>query len=243
MSSAAASRSDRPALRTFANEILMFEALADEVLQRLAQNISAAGRASLVVPGGTTPGGFFDLLSTREASWENIVVTLSDERWTDPSSDRSNEKLVRSRLLVNRAAAAHLVPLKTGRAHARESELEVHAALVQMPRPFDVVLLGMGTDCHIASLIPGSQGLARALDIGDPMLARAILPPDPTNMGERMTLTARALLDAKGIMILIKGQAKLEAYEGALAGTDILKAPVRTVLHQTTTPVSVYWAP
>jgi 6-phosphogluconolactonase len=221
----------------------MFDALADEVVRRLGEGVSLRGKASLVVPGGTTPGSFFDRLSPRAAPWEHVVVTLSDERWTDPSSDRSNEKLVRTRLLVGPALAAQLVPLKTGRAHASESELEVHAALAQVPRPFDIVLLGMGTDGHTASLIPGSQGLTSALDLGDPMLARAILPPEPTNMGERMTLTVRALLDSRMIFVLIKGEAKLEAYRKALAGHDARRAPVRAVVWQTSTPVAIYWAP
>jgi 6-phosphogluconolactonase len=58
-----------------------------------------------------------------------------------------------------------------------------------------------------------------------------------------MTLTLRAILDAKFIAILIKGQAKLAAYDRAISGTDIADAPVRAVLRQSLVPVQVYWAP
>jgi 6-phosphogluconolactonase len=62
-------------------------------------------------------------------------------------------------------------------------------------------------------------------------------------MGERMTLTLRAILDSRRVVILIKGEAKRAAYENALGGDDILAAPVRAVLHQAATPVEVFWSP
>ena len=230
----------QPLFRGFRNARDMLTVLADEITGRLAA--SAARGASMVVPGGTTPGDLYDVLADRSLDWKDVSITLSDERWIETSSDRSNEKLARSRLLVDRAAKAELVPLKTAHAHARDAEAEVNAAIAGMPRPFDVVLLGMGTDGHTASLIPGSSGLARALDASDPALVRAIDPPDVTAMGERMTLTLRALLDARAIFLLIRGETKLDAYKHALSGHDILEAPVRAVLHQSKTPVSVFWS-
>jgi 6-phosphogluconolactonase len=230
----------QPLFRGFRNAQDMFTVLADEITGRLAA--SAARGASMVISGGTTPGDLYDVLAERSFYWNRVEITLSDERWCDTSSDRSNEKLARSRLLVDRATKAELVPLKTALAHAREAEAEVNAAIAAMPRPFDVVLLGMGTDGHTASLIPGSDGLARAMDASDPALVRAVHPPDLTNMGERMTLTLRALLDSRAIFLLIRGDAKLEAYKHALSGRDILEAPVRAVLHQNSVPVSVFWS-
>lgn len=221
----------------------MFAALADKMIASVSAAASRTGHASMVVSGGTTPGDLFDILATRDAPWSHVTVTMSDERWVAPTSDRSNEKLVRTRLLVANASAAKLVPLKTAAAHARDAEEDVHAAIVAMPRPFDITLLGMGTDGHTASLIPGSEGLSRALDTSDPMYVRAVNPPKLTEMGERMTLTLRALLDSKLIIVLIKGEAKRAAYRDAMSGTDILAAPVRAVLQQNETPVEVYWAP
>jgi 6-phosphogluconolactonase len=112
-----------------------------------------------------------------------------------------------------------------------------------MPRPFDVVLLGMGADGHTASLVPDAAGLARALDCSDPALVRAIDPPDSTGMGPRITLTLRALLDSRWIALLIRGEDKRAAFRHALAGSDLPQAPVRAVLQQTATPVAVYWSP
>jgi 6-phosphogluconolactonase len=120
--------------------------------------------------------------------------------------------------------------------------MQVNGVIGAMPRPFDVVLLGTGTEGHSASLIPGSHGLDDAMERAHPSLARAIDPPDPAAMGEHMTLTLRAILDARWIVLLLRGEAKLDAYKWALGGNDLLEAPVRGVLHQSSVPVSVLWS-
>ncbi len=233
---------DKPSFLGFNRADDLHAALAGEIAARLTTGVVQRGSASLVVSGGTTPGALYDVLATRDTLWADVAVTLSDERWTDPNSERSNEHLARTRLLVGKAAAARLVPMKTPQARARDAEAEVGAAIAAMKRPFDVVLLGMGTDGHTASLIPGSDGLAQALDRADPALVRAVHPPNLTAMGERMTLTLRAILDAHWIVLFIRGEDKLKAYKQALAGDDILAAPVRAVLQQSDVPVSVYWS-
>jgi len=221
----------------------MFGALAHEIVQHLTAGVARNDKASLVASGGTTPGAVFDILARSAAPWKNIEVTPTDDRWIETTSDRSNEKLIRARLLTANAAAANLVPLKTAQSHACDAERDVNAAVAAMHRPFDVVMLGMGTDGHIASLIPGAAGLARAMDRSNPALVRAVDPPDLATLGERMTLTLRALLDARWIVLLIRGDAKRTTYESALAGSDVLELPVRAVLHQSNTPLSIYWSP
>jgi 6-phosphogluconolactonase len=243
MSSALSQKPVVPAFREFANAGAMFETLAETIAASLSATVARAGKASLVVSGGTTPGDLFDILARRSAPWDRVEITMSDERWVEPTSQRSNEHLVRTRLLVANAASAQLVPLKTKAAHAREAEKQVHDAVTAMPRPFDVMLLGMGTDGHTASLIPGSEGLAWALDVSDPSYVRAVNPPKVSEMGERMTLTLRAILDSRRIVVLIKGDAKRAAYKDALAGNDVLAAPVRAVLQQSAVPVEVFWSP
>src|SRR5579862_6284412 len=99
-------------LHSFPNADDMVRALADEIVSRLTESVSSRGAASLAVSGGTTPGILFDALSARNAPWDKVSVTLSEERWIAPDQDSSNEKLVRTRLLQNAASDAKLVPLK-----------------------------------------------------------------------------------------------------------------------------------
>jgi len=230
-------------LHSFPNANDLVRALSDEIVSRVTGSVSSRGVASLAVSGGTTPGVLFDALSMRTAPWEKISVTLSDERWIAPDQDGSNEKLVRTRLLRNAASDAKLVPLKTPDTSPAEAEAKVDASISAMPRPFDVMLLGMGDDGHTASLYPHSAGLDAALDLTRPNLVQAIHADSAAATGERMTFTLRAILGSKLIVILIRGDEKLATYRNAAAGTDIHEMPVRAVLNQTGTPVWVYWSP
>ena len=135
------------------------------------------------------------------------------------------------------------MPLKTADASPDAAEASVNAAIAAMPRPFDVVVLGMGDDGHTASLFPHAAGLASALDVIEPDLVRAVHAENAPATGARMSLTLRAILDSELIALLIRGDAKRNAYRKAAAGTDVLEAPVRAVLNQTQTPVKVFWAP
>jgi 6-phosphogluconolactonase len=243
MSNAASAEHPAPSFHEFRTADDLYANLARTIAQRLTAAVARDGAASFVAPGGTTPGAVFDVLAQCSAPWKDIQITLSDDRWTETASSRSNERLVRTRLLTGNASAAHLVPLKTEHDRAKDAEADLNAAIAAMHRPFDIVGLGMGADGHIASLIPEAAGLARALDRNDPALVRAINPPDVAAMGERMTLTLRAILNAHWIVLLIRGDEKLQAYKHALDGADVLAAPVRAVLHQSAVPVSVFWSP
>jgi 6-phosphogluconolactonase len=221
----------------------MIRDLADEIIANLEAGVDARRAASFVVSGGTTPGPLFDTLARREAPWDCVTVTLSDERWVPQTSDASNEKLIRSRLLRDKASSAHLVPMKTDQVHPHDAESAVSAAISAMPRPFDVTLLGMGDDGHTASLFPGADGLDAALDTQSPLLVRGIHPAKLDSTGERMTLTLRAILDSRLVILLIRGDTKLQTLDTAFAGNDVHEMPVRAVLQQSGTPVQVYWAP
>ena len=84
--------------------------LANKLAGDLREALGHQDRASLVVPGGSTPGPIFDVLCAADLDWERVDVMLSDERWVPDTSERSNTKLLRERLLIERAAAARFVP-------------------------------------------------------------------------------------------------------------------------------------
>src|SRR5277367_1580202 len=71
-------------------------ALAAAVCGVLEESLRARAQASLVVSGGRTPAALFAKLASAPLEWSRVHVTLADERWVDPSSDSSNEHLVRT---------------------------------------------------------------------------------------------------------------------------------------------------
>ena len=104
-----------PTRRSFGTKEDLALALAETVAEHLNDGIASRGKAVLAVSGGSTPARFFSVLSRRrDIPWENVIVTLVDERWVPETSDRSNAGLVNEKLLQGPAASAHFVPLYSG---------------------------------------------------------------------------------------------------------------------------------
>jgi 6-phosphogluconolactonase len=226
-------------LTTFDNASALDRALADAVAARLAAAIAARGAASLVVSGGRTPVGMFELLSCAALRWEAVAVTLADERWVAADHADSNERLVRSHLLRNAAAAACFVPLKNEATTPEAGAAATAIALSSMAHPFDVVLLGMGDDAHIASLFPGAAELQTGLTTTATCLA--VHPLHAPHA--RMSLSLQSLLNSRSIVVQIAGAGKRSVLERAAEPGAVEAMPIRAILQQRTTPVEIYWCP
>lgn len=218
----------------YADREMMMMSLANILAGELGGVLRQTGRASLSVPGGTTPGPVFDLLSAVDLDWRNVAVFLNDERWVGEDSPRSNTRLLRQRLLQNKAAAAQLIPLFAEGVAQPEDALARLTDGIAPHLPISVLLLGMGADMHTASLFPGADRLAEALADAAP----AVLPMRAEGAGEpRITLTAPVLRGALHTHILITGADKRAALERA-ANLPEDQAPVRIVLADAT----IHWA-
>ncbi|KAF0675255.1 6-phosphogluconolactonase [Profundibacterium mesophilum] len=213
-------------------EMMMMD-LADTLAGEISTCLTSHDWASLAVPGGTTPGPIFDTLSGARLQWDRVHVMLTDERWVPETSERSNTRLLRARLLRDRAAAARLVPLYAP-APTPEEAIETLIEGVRPELPISILLLGMGADMHTASLFPGADRLVQALsDDAPPLMAmRAEGAPEP-----RITLTAPALRSALSTHVVIIGPEKRAALERAQRLTAE-EAPIMTVLRDAT----VHWA-
>lgn len=212
---------------------MMMLGVANILAGELADFVRRDGRASFCVPGGTTPGPIFDILSGVDLDWSNIAVFLNDERWVPDTNPRSNTALLRQRLIRGRAAQAQLIPLYAATLLPEDS-LDALSEGLYPHLPISVLLLGMGADMHTASLFPGADRLAEGLAQDAPIL----LPMRADAAGEpRVTLTARVLKDAMSCHILITGPEKRAALERAQHLSE-LEAPVKAVLANAT----VHWA-
>ena len=215
-------------IETYAHQDGLADAAAAALSEQLRSALDTHGRAGFVGTGGRSPGPVYERLRMAPLDWTRVVVTLSDERCVSPDDPDSNERLVRERFLQGPAARARFLPLWP------EPQAGALAALL----PFDAVLLGMGEDGHIASLIPGDPDLETGLTTAN------LTRPVPPGLGKpplaRITLTLRALLDARAIFLLIAGAAKRQVMERALAGEDL---PVGRLLTQARASTRIFWCP
>ena len=211
---------------------MMMMNLADTLASELINCLLVHDHASFAVPGGTTPGPIFDSLCAVDLDWSRVHVMLTDERWVPETSERSNTRLLRERLLIERAAAAKYIPLYA-QADTPEEKLQELAEALKPELPISVMLLGMGTDMHTASIFPGADQLDLALHGDDRLVAmRAPGAPEP-----RITLSAKVLKSAMSRHIVIVGGEKRDALERA-RHLPPEEAPIAAILSGSV----VHWA-
>lgn len=229
-----------PIWHEFPDRLTLAGALAGDIAARLAAATEQQGEAVLVLSGGNTPGLFFDALSRERIDWRKVTVTLADERFVPPDHPRSNERLVRERLLQGNAADGRFLPLHVEGVDAAEAARLASARIEALPQPFPAVLLGMGLDGHTASIFPEADNLAQLLDPD----AAPVLPVRAAAAGEpRLSLSLAWLLKASHIVLHIEGAEKKALLEQILSGRVSPEPPVGAIFRQATIPVQVYWAP
>lgn len=210
--------------------------LAAHIAALLEEAIAARGVATIAMSGGRSPKPVLEALSGVALDWSRVIVTLVDERWVAPTDPDSNERLIRESLLQGAAAAARFVPMKNDAADAYAGQPACEAAMAALPWPLDVVVLGMGEDGHTASLFPGAAELAAGLSSE----ARTIAVTPPAAPHGRMSLTRRAILDSRHILLQIAGEAKTSVYDRAMAGGPVEILPIRLALCQDAVPVDLW---
>ncbi len=226
--------------REFADGEALALGLADWVADRLRGAIGARGVALLIVSGGKSPARFFDRLSTLDLDWTRVAITLADERRVADDSPRSNARLVRERLLQNRAKAASFTPLADVRLPEDQELAAASARIAHLPAPADVVVLGMGDDGHTASWFPGAGKLAEAIDPAARQLVVPIAAPDAPE--PRLTLTGRVILRARAIALEIQGDGKRATFAAALEPGPDEAMPIRAVLRGAADRLTVFMA-
>ena len=222
------------------------ESLSEALCQRLTVSISTAiklrRKASLALPGGTSPIPIFKNLAKQTIDWSSVTLTLTDERWVANNHPDSNEGLLRQHLLNQ--IGTHFIPLKNASHTPETGQKEIERSLEQHCLPLDVCILGMGDDGHIASLFPNSSEINIATLAQSTQHCIAVNPPHVAQA--RLSLTLNTIMQARELVLLITGKPKQAVYQRALTlftRKEHLSLPVSFILHQEKVPIHIYWAP
>lgn len=226
-------------IESYDSRELASEAAAACLTKNLTRRLAEGGEATLVLSGGTTPGGTMRELAAADLPWDRIHVVLSDERWVPADDPDSNERLVRTELMASGAPAnAELLSLFDAELTPAERARSLGPDLKSLPFPFATALLGMGEDGHFASLFPDACNLDDGLDVDGDELAIAVsteASPHP-----RISLTLAALSRCDEIVLLAFGDAKRKVLAAILDGAD--DYPVSALVRQKRAPVRILWA-
>lgn len=221
----------------FASSEDLLIGLAARIWDLVAEAVEQDNKAAMIVSGGSTPIGLYNVLRELPLPWEQLDFCPSDERWVPVDDPASNEGMLR-RELIDEIDPATFVSMARQESTPQADAKRVEQVLETLSRPWDLVLLGMGNDGHTASLFPSAEGLTEALS--GKRRCVAVTPAGQAH--PRLTLSRSELLRSKRIILLLHGPEKWRVYREALRGDDVEAMPVRALLHQQQVPVDVYWS-
>jgi 6-phosphogluconolactonase len=206
-------------LRVAADEEALALAGADRLSELIEEAIRLRGRAIVSLTGGSTPRQLYAALARPRASlrWDAVHLFWGDERPVPPDHPDSNYGMARDALLAHVPVPPSQIHRMRGELPADEAAREYEALLMGT---FDVMLLGLGADAHIASIFPGSP-------VVHERTRRVVAAWAPHLQSWRITLTPLALLDARRIVMVVAGDSKAAAVQAALeAPEDVERLPV-----------------
>lgn len=211
--------------RVFADAETLATAVATALVQRLA-SLQAQGRDPQVcLTGGSIADSIHReiarLASSSGIDFTRVAFFFGDERYVDADSPDRNAVQAREAFLdVVGATQVHEAPSASSACSVDEAARAYAATLRQHgDGEFDIVMLGVGPDGHVASLFPGFP----QLDASDQIAVAVTGSPKPPP--QRISLTFEALNRAQSVWFLVNGEAKAEAVARALGGTEAYPAP------------------
>ncbi len=181
--------------------------LATVVAGEICAAVSARGECHMVVPGGGSPRAFFKHLAGHELPWHHLHLYPSDERCVPVDNRERNDRMIDDALLSRVSMPSehlHRIPAELG----PEAGARRYAQTLQGVPAFDIAVLGVGSDGHIASLFPDHPALYDGRDA----VPVAAAPKPPST---RVTIGLRRLLAAGRRHVIALGAEKRAVFSPA----------------------------
>jgi 6-phosphogluconolactonase len=214
----------------------MAEAVAGDVGFIIESALDARAAALVALPGSDTARAIFPKLAAATLNWKQVMIVPTDDLIVGVDDERSKARALAQAFLPK---GARVVPIVTPIDDYRLAGNSADARLQDLPWPPDLVWLGIGEDGSAAGIAAGPD-LQDALDAPKARRAVGVKP----EAGEpRVTLTRASILSARTVMIAIRGQAKRELLEQAIADGQSSKLPIGRVLAEAEQPIDIHWCP
>lgn len=215
----------------------LFDALSEAMLKSAEEAIESRGVFHLALSGGSSPEPFYKQLVTdpqwRDFPWRSTHVWIVDERRVPEDDEQANIRMIRESLTEHvpmRQRQIHPMPvMEADPATPYERDLKREVGVEgDDPPKLDFLVLGMGGDCHTASLFPGSD----AVHVTDRWVTvnagPAVTPPD------RVTMTFPLINAGRSVAVLLTGAKKFDALKRVeqqveSAGPDPVTMPITGV--------------
>jgi 6-phosphogluconolactonase len=209
-------------IKKFSSESEFIETVASEIRASILKKTSEGKIFRLALSGGSTPGPIYRRLAEQDIPWDQVEVYLVDERYVPLDHPHSNYHMIRETLLD------HVNPKKVvyfDTSLPIEDSLKKYESRLDPSQNdfFDLVLLGVGTDGHTASLFPNSP----ALEEKERWVAHATT--DQFDVRDRLTLTFPALESSYEQFFLVKNKMeileRIKSQDQTLPATRIAQKP------------------
>ena len=178
---------------------------------------------TMFLSGGSTPRVTYTRLVDQDVDWSRVHVFLGDERWVHAEHEESNARMAREAFIEDIEATFHVLPTHFESPHEAADHYEQVLAELFGSEQFraDLVILGIGTDGHTASLFPGTE----ALDETERLYVANWVPDKEM---WRLSATFRLLHHAAEVIFLATGESKAEVVAEILRGETAY--PARTAM-------------
>jgi 6-phosphogluconolactonase len=228
-------QTQRGQVRIAADQKALFDQAAELIVRTAREAIARNGRFSLVLTGGSTPKGLYELLASREwrdrIDWKKTHLFWGDERFVPATDSQSNYGMAKRALLdyltlpaanIHRIVTENTTPEACANSYAREIENYFEMAPGVFPS-FDFILNGLGSNRHTLSLFPGRPTVHESsrLVVSDYI---------PEVSMDRITMIAPLVNAGRMVVFLVSGKDKAEALQDVLFGAiDIDRKPAQAI--------------
>ena len=174
--------------------------ITSKIAQVLNSSVGEKGYSTLVVPGGSSPKELFKNLKRQKIDWSKTIVIPVDDRKVSEDDINSNIRLIKNTFLTGKLEKTKMLSIN-----------DQCQEILDLKRPFDVVVLGMGNDGHFASLFPDMIDEKNAFSLtSNPEIIHTNKKGNP--LINRTSMNLSLILESKFCCLILSDEKKVKIF-------------------------------